>query len=539
MTQLQEKLLTLLKEIDEICQKHGIEYFLYAGTLLGAVRNNGFLPWDDDADIIMTRDNWNKFKKYAPSELKTGRKIELLENNEGYPYTMPHYIDETSTCIYKPRYWGLAYEGIYIDMFIVDPIPKDLEEQKQYKKKLYEYIEFVDAHVLNNREFDYEAFNKNIEDSKTFGRRYVLDKYEKELFNIPIEECNEVIFRYNKLAVYLEHTPLTYIWNKKFFTDGPEYVPFEDTYLPIFKKSSSFLRQCYGDDWMILPENCVATHDNSLRSMDIPFYLYFDSYKDKINKNLIDENYIKIKSIVGEKNKLQKEMTTKKRTLNAIRKKIKLNRLFKQLPIQELLKSNEFDKLNDVFSSYISLQCDKLLRIHGVIIDIDDIYKYACMFSLIMRGEYYIADKIFGVYKRNYNEFSDLMLEIKTLLEFTRDLAIKNENEEYDQVNVIVDKYIDKYPYHVDLIIAKAKNMIRKNENIDSIINYLNESMKVHPNNTYLKKLLADMKLKSQERQQAVDLYYDVLDKSRNGLLLLEVNEILESIGEERKDYGC
>ena len=61
MTDLQRRLLDLLKIFDKMCRDNGIEYYMTAGSLMGAVRHQGFIPWDDDADVIMTRKNWEKF----------------------------------------------------------------------------------------------------------------------------------------------------------------------------------------------------------------------------------------------------------------------------------------------------------------------------------------------------------------------------------------------------------------------------------------------------------------------------------------------
>ena len=70
MTDHQKFLLKLLQEIDDICQKYHITYYLGGGTTIGAVRHEGFVPWDDDADVLMTRNEWKKFvqafQKEAP-----------------------------------------------------------------------------------------------------------------------------------------------------------------------------------------------------------------------------------------------------------------------------------------------------------------------------------------------------------------------------------------------------------------------------------------------------------------------------------------
>lgn len=69
LTETHEVSLKMLKEIDRICRKYKIKYMLDAGTLLGAVRHQGFIPWDDDADVVMTRKNYDAFMKVVKREL--------------------------------------------------------------------------------------------------------------------------------------------------------------------------------------------------------------------------------------------------------------------------------------------------------------------------------------------------------------------------------------------------------------------------------------------------------------------------------------
>ena len=85
LTQLrraQLKQLSILEEIDRICRKHSIRYWLDGGSLLGAVRHGGFIPWDDDIDIAMPLEDMQRFVEIAPKELREGLRLQTPETED-------------------------------------------------------------------------------------------------------------------------------------------------------------------------------------------------------------------------------------------------------------------------------------------------------------------------------------------------------------------------------------------------------------------------------------------------------------------------
>lgn len=126
----------MLREIDRICRKHDIKYFICYGTMLGAVRHGGFIPWDDDVDVEMLRSEFEKFRQIAPKELNNRFSYESHVNGNGY-----HYFFDRITA--KDTYFASKYsdsyempKGISIDIFVADNVPADPKAAYRFWKKL-------------------------------------------------------------------------------------------------------------------------------------------------------------------------------------------------------------------------------------------------------------------------------------------------------------------------------------------------------------------------------------------------------------------
>ena len=84
MTEKQKYLLKLFREVDEICREHNLRYVLAGGSLIGALRHEGFVPWDDDVDLYMPRPDWEKFIEICKTELPPDREIQCSELDRNY-----------------------------------------------------------------------------------------------------------------------------------------------------------------------------------------------------------------------------------------------------------------------------------------------------------------------------------------------------------------------------------------------------------------------------------------------------------------------
>lgn len=126
LRQVQMIQLEMLVEVDRICRKCGIRYNIIAGTLLGAVRHGGYIPWDDDADVAFLRPEYEKFRKACKTELdKTRFYFQDHRNTKGYRWGYGK-LRRKNTLFLREHQEHLPYEqGIFIDIFPLDGVPDD------------------------------------------------------------------------------------------------------------------------------------------------------------------------------------------------------------------------------------------------------------------------------------------------------------------------------------------------------------------------------------------------------------------------------
>lgn len=272
--------LDLLSAFINICDKYNLTYFAYGGTLLGAVRHNGYIPWDDDIDIVMPRKDYDKFMEIAPNELQ-------------YPYFM-------STPMTEYKFWRTHIQirnsdttaagesekslnnnkGIFIDIFPLDSVPESLELREKHRKKLKRIAWLFDIDNASKApsKKKWKAVIKRIIDKVLFK---VSDNSYKKAFL----EFNYVQSMFEKCQTkYLAHTSLIYrekgglekrTFDKEDFSQKL-YVNFENIKIAIPVKYDDILRKVYGEDYMKIPQKIISSsHGKLFYDTDNGYKKYF------------------------------------------------------------------------------------------------------------------------------------------------------------------------------------------------------------------------------------------------------------------------
>lgn len=143
LDELKKTQIEILDVVDTFCRENNINYWLDSGTLLGAIRHGGYIPWDDDIDIGMLRKDYDFFLKKF-NEKNERYKVYSIENNKNFPYPFGKVLD-THTILYEPNEQGVKL-SVNIDVFIYDNAPNDDKIiNKMYKKrdfynKIYHFL---------------------------------------------------------------------------------------------------------------------------------------------------------------------------------------------------------------------------------------------------------------------------------------------------------------------------------------------------------------------------------------------------------------
>ena len=142
MSELQQKEFELLKCFIEICEKLGLTYYLVCGTALGAVKYNGFIPWDDDVDVALTRDDYEIFCEKAGELLPEGMFLQTYKTDPEYPRIFAKIRNSNTAYFEKAVAKFKINHGVYIDVFPLDGYPTNKAAQRKIesKKVLYDLI---------------------------------------------------------------------------------------------------------------------------------------------------------------------------------------------------------------------------------------------------------------------------------------------------------------------------------------------------------------------------------------------------------------
>jgi len=249
---LHEVELELLVEFDRVCRKHNILYSIDGGTLLGAVRHKGFIPWDDDADVIMNRSAYQKFLEVLDEELDKDRfYFQDMNRTSGYRWGYGK-LRRKNTEFIRLNQEHMSYpQGIFLDVFVCDNVPNTYilrcicnfhsyiyrkifysevgkKSTKGWNKFIYKVLNLIPEHRLKKSYFKYVKFRNK--------------KYSKWVKCLTFPACNR-----------------TYGYKRNWYEDTID-IKFENVTLKASKDYDEYLTFLYGNYMQLPPDNKRKVH---------------------------------------------------------------------------------------------------------------------------------------------------------------------------------------------------------------------------------------------------------------------------------------
>ena len=267
---IQEIELINLKELIRVCNIIGVEFFLYGGSLIGAIRHKGFIPWDDDLDVAMLRKDYMKFIELAPKLLNSEFYLQSPYNDTRSPYFYTKLRLKGTKCIEYTHHKLNIEKGIYVDIYPIDQLPNNEEDYlNQFKK----YKKWVSRFCLRQSPFRGSASNSLKNKLKAIIKFIISISLHILPHKLYVTKLDKIMTAYNgkdtrRLGNYSYPRPVNFFNAIQPFEKGR----FENFDINLPKDWENHLKRRYGDYMQMPPEENRIGHK--------PFLLDFGKYQE-------------------------------------------------------------------------------------------------------------------------------------------------------------------------------------------------------------------------------------------------------------------
>lgn len=252
----------IVKNVIDICEKNNLEYFMLGGTMLGAIRHKGFIPWDDDIDLGLPRKDYEKFLEIAPRQLANNLKIVNYKTDPNYHYYITRILDmDTKVIEERIENEEEKYTNASIDIFPLDGTPNN-----NILRKIYFF------RVLYHRALMSLCYKDSIDKKRKRSKKEKILLWV--MMKLPIDKITTAYKQKEKIDKLLKKQDFynsKYVGNimgayrtkeivpKGFYGNGKTYQ-FEDIKMNGLELYDEYLKYTYGDYMKLPPEDKRKTH---------------------------------------------------------------------------------------------------------------------------------------------------------------------------------------------------------------------------------------------------------------------------------------
>lgn len=532
MKSIHEVIFNMMLEIDEICKKYDITYYTAGGTVIGAARHDGFIPWDDDADLYMTRDEFARFREAFYIEKPENRVLECKEDNPDYPGSIPRYIDITTSYIARFDVLNNCAAGVVVDIFLLDPVPDDPELIRKHRNLLNVYSDFIMpfyGYSYRNDDDYLNTYLEYCEKAEKEGKQAVIAELEEILFTYPEEEASYYMLRWGTLP---------HLFPKDMMGE-PLYLKFEGHDFPVPHRWYDYLVMLYGPDWYLVPEFIADEGHLAVIDYDKPYTVYMNDASKYIDNDLLEEAlYFRKKALVN-RAILNRDYILEQVGVNKKYILYKLNEKIKGLekPLDELFEDGEYQQILDAFFDYDRAQFATAYigqpkhvymyrRYNPVLIPLTIRQYYFYIYTCLISGKYDRVISLERILPSDVKEESSIK-ELFDLAQKVFDIIKANNIKDFRRAGQLISE-IDNDAYErIGLIkVIDYSIQLKKDEQHLDV-----EELMALPENISdeTKKLAAEMYEMRGDKEKAESLYREIYQTTRNGLILNEIKDKVPS----------
>ena len=258
MKQLWAAEIDLLQQLLDVCKKHGLRVWVADGTLLGAVRHKGFIPWDNDIDVVMLREDYDRLLALPADTFRQPYFLQTPYTDKLYYHGQAQLRNSETAAIRPSDSYRPFNQGIFIDIFPLDAVPEDAEQRSYVIRRIRKVTRFLHAYdtpvLLSGRLGLVFRKWKCRWQVRRHGWQNIFREVDDVLRATPVEQCSQV--------AEISFSGYDFLLDKHIF-DHTVMLPFESIEVPAPGNYDLFLRSVYGDAYMT-PLQTGTAHDDML-----------------------------------------------------------------------------------------------------------------------------------------------------------------------------------------------------------------------------------------------------------------------------------